>query len=328
MKVCLSWWRPGHRPGGRAQAIRGNVRGFLEAGHDVDLWFRDDLLADPDAVEANYDLLVVPYIDVAIDMEIPVHLQLGGYGNPDLDGAVIERALEAATSVSVLDPRLAFHYADRAGLDLNRARVIPNAPNVDLFEPLDAYLEGGHVLAPKVGGPYKRPEILNGIARSTPAITYRTFAGTDPPPVATNVVIRPAVPLSGMPDVYEAASVVLNPSVREGLPNVAFEAFASQRPFVSTPRGIALLQTIPEGVLDAGDFGLTAAAFTDAYRPLFYEGDHYKTAARSHLPDLVSDLMRDRRRRHELAERGRAWIDALDYSWRDKAGRIVEAAGL
>lgn len=327
-RVCVSWWPPTQRPGGRAQAIRGNVIGFLDAGFEVDMWFRDDLIANADEVEDRYDLLVVPYIDVAIEMDIPVHIQIGGYGSPQLDDQSIRGALDVADSVSVLDPRLAFHLNDRAGLDLDRASIIPNAPNTELFDPQDWSHQEGHVLVPKVGGPYKRPDILNPIAWETTALTYRAFSGPDPPGVADNVAIQPAVPLSGMPDVYGAASLVFNASERDGLPNVVYESFCTERPLVATPRGIGFLQTIPVGALDVGDFGTPASWFAEEYRTLFNEGqeDHYVTASESHLAVVLRDLMSDPVRRRRLAKRGRAWIDGLGYTWADKAELIVETA--
>lgn len=329
LTIALSWWGPQPTPGGRAQAIRGNAMGLFEAGHDVDLYWRRDINVLGTHAD-EYDLIIIPYFDVQLDTDTHVHLQVGGYDNPDAGADYFNEAFAAADSISLLDPRLALHFAEFTALDLEGCTIIPNAPNASVFEPMPRETQG-RVLIPKIGGPYKNAEIANEIARGADDVMFEALVGADPPRLMPNIIKRPAVPLSSMPQRYEQADLVVNPSEREGLPNVAFESFMTERMFMATPDGIGLLQTLPRDRIEAaiGDFGTANAAwFVDEYRDEFNEGDHYVTASPGHLTDAIPEFLDDPDSRWATAERGRAWIEAFasEYDWTTKAERLVEVA--
>lgn len=325
MKVAVAWWAPNLAAGGRAQAIRGNTRGFLEAGHDVDLYWRRDVNALQENAD-RYDVIVIPFFDVQLDVDTHVHLQVGGYDDPDADADYFRRAFEAADSISVLDPRLAMHFHEVAGLDLDDVVVIPNAANTELFPPQPRDRETGIVFVPKIGGPYKKAEELNVIASGCQDVTFEAHVSGEPPRLLANVIKRASIPLSGMPRRYGDASLVLNPSLREGLPNVAFEAFMSDRVFTATPDGIGLLQTIPMGALDVSDFGASASWFLDEYRGAFHTGEHYVTATPTQLRDVIPAYLNRREDRDVVATAGRDWIEAFAaFSWAGKADVLLDA---
>lgn len=324
MKVALTWWGPSFTAGGRTQAIRGNVSGFRDAGHVVDVYWREELGRLRESAD-DYDLIVTPYVDTTIDTSAHVHLQIGGSGDPDAEPDDFTPSFQAANTISVLDPRLALHFCQFADLDLRASTIIPNAPNLELFprQPFDE--AEGTVLCPKIDDRYKRANILNKVASHTRDVSYRAHAPSPPPALMPNVTKYGYVPLSAMPRLYAEASMVFNPSHREGLPNVAFEAFLSGRPFVTTPNGIGLLQTIPKDELDPGDFGRNSYEFIETYRGLFNRGDHYVTAAPEQLTQVIPDLLYDRDTAQEMAISGLEWVEQLGkrYTWEAKAEAIV-----
>lgn len=326
--VAIAWWQPMYGAGGRSQAIRGNVTGFLEAGCDVDLYLGDDRFSDLEARADEYDLILLPFISASIETETHVHLQIGGYGPPDVDVDAFANCAGLADTVSVLDAALATYFHEAAGLDLDVARVIPNAPNTDLFPPRGHNEEQGQVFVPKVGGPYKSPDLLRQTASQTPAIGYEAIAANGSIQSPSNVRVRPALPLDSMPDRYAAASAVYNPSSQEGLPNVAFEAFLTCRVYLARPRSIALVQTVPAADLDADDFGLAATEWLESYRTSIYTGDHYVTAADALMPRVIAFLMDHPERRAAIGDAAGEWVEAFDFNWTDKAERILALADL
>jgi glycosyltransferase involved in cell wall biosynthesis len=327
VNVAVCWWPPGPAPGGRTQAIRGNTRGFQAAGHDVDLWYKPEI-TDGEMPDDDYDLILTPFIDTMWgDTSAHVHLQLGGYGPPDLDDEAVRNVVDAADTVSVLDTRLAYHYQDRVGLDPADARVIPNPPNVDLFDAQPWGSTSGYAMIPKVGGPYKSAQRASDLAAKTPDVTYwtRTDENTG---LAGNVLTAAPVPLSAMPADYGRAELVVNPAKREGLPNVAFEAMLSERPYVAPRKATAEIQLLPAAALDPDDFGAPASWWRD--HTLDYEpGDHLVPADDAYLPNAVLDLLHDRDRRKDVGRRGREWVEQTfgtgedRWDWTSKAEAIV-----
>lgn len=324
MRVALSWWPPQPSPGGRSQAIRGNVVGFLEAGHDVDLYWSSEVDDLRDRA-GEYDLIVAPYYDVFFDdVDTPHLLQMGGWDSPDRDPGYFKEAFMKADILASIDPALVEHFQDLVDLDPSSVAIVPNAPNRDLFDVQDHDREEGFVLVPKIGGPYKSADLLNQVAGRSHDTLYEAHVGGEPPALYPNVTKRPGVPLSSMPDRYARASIVLNPSERETGPNVAVESFLSERPFVATPGGIGHLLTLPKEEIETFTPGLPAADYLSTPTQEAAAGNHFLTAPPEALPEMIQELMFDVEERRALARRGREWVEAWDYSWADKAAALVD----
>lgn len=325
MRVALSWWPPQTAPGGRSQAIRGNVLGFLEAGHDVDLYWPSQLEEFRDRAD-EYDLIVAPYYDIHFDdVDVPHILQMGGWDSPDRDPGYFKEAFQRADILTSIDPGLVEHFQELVDLDPAAVSIVPNAPNRRLFDVQDHGAEEGFVLVPKIGGPYKTADLLNQVAGGTYETTFEAHVAGDPPPLHRNVVKRPGVPLSTMPRRYARSTIVLNPSERETGPNVAVEAFLSQRPFVATSGGIGDLLTLPKEEIASFTPGLAATEYlSSATAEQIGAGEHYLATRPEILRELIPELMHDVDWRHDLARRGREWVDAWDYTWADKAAALVD----
>lgn len=337
LDVAISWWSPSEPPGGSSQAIRGNVKAFVDAGHDVELYWHDQMALLESRAD-RYDLVLVPYLwanqyrDLEAYRDTHLHLQIGGYGNPENDHRLMTRVLEAADSVSVLDVGPAQFYDEVDGMVLDDVAVIPNAPNADLFEPQPADATEGFVFTPKTGAYHKTGRLLAYTASRLPMTTFEAHlkrpqdfnraTGAQKP---ANVHLKPPVPFPAMGTRYREALMVFNAAERETLPNVCYEAMLSERAYVGYREAAAKLQTVPD--LDADDFGLSAADWLDEYRADVYAGDHLWLVSRQdQLPRAVEALLQDDAERRRVATAGREWIEnALgDYTWERKAELIVE----
>lgn len=274
MKVALSWWQPS--AGGSRQAIRGNCRALRAVADEVDLYWLEELgSADLD----QYDVTVVPYIQltgqVAPDAfaDTHLHLQLGGYA-PDPDPRAIQATVRAADTISALDPSIVRAYGDAVDFPTDAIGVVPNPPNWALFEthPIDA--AEGWVLAPQASKAVADAPGVDALAERTPGIRYETH-GTGVTGAPDNVVVRPPVPLTAMPGRYRQASVVAVPGPYDVLPNTAFEAFLSGRPYVCDERALGRVQSLPADVLDPEAFGTSVASFDDRFGDDYGAGEHY-----------------------------------------------------
>lgn len=341
LRVAIGWWRSSEPPGGASQAIRGNVKAFRDAGHDVTLYY-DNQMALLESHLDRYDLVLTPYLwadqyrnlSAFAEADARFVLQIGGFGNMDRDVRLLARTIAAADLVTVLDPSPALHYNEQVDLPLDEVLVIPNAPNLDVFDPQPVEATEGFVLSPKVGAFHKTGALLAGTAQSTPAITYeahvkrpRDYGEATGFQNPGNVHLKPPVPFSAMPSRYRDAVMVFNAAERETLPNVCFEAMMSERAYVAYREAVAMIQTIPD--LDPGDFGANVEWFMDEYQSRFYAGDHlYLVPDPDTLPEAVRGLYTAEEERWAIAARGREWVAALgrEYDWARKAELIVDAA--
>lgn len=384
LKVAVPWWTP-RNVGGSQQAIRGNVRGFVELGADVDLYvIRDwsDLQALTDGFGA-YDLVLWPFLANSADHEpgeAHVHQVVGGFGDPNLPDEQVRQTFDDADSVSFLDPLLAEHFDERVGVDLGRARMLLNPPNRELFDGdyvddwvvdceecgivaaadfeqqahahrgghLSGYghdatvhhrrfVDGGdgHVLVPKIGNRYKPGDALATIAAATPDVVYETSVvqplgtteATGTPDLPPNVYVRPGVPYTAMPRRYRRASAVLNVSEQEAGPNVAYEAWLADRPFLCTPGGIGYHKSLPAVAVDVDDVGAPMEWWLDHRRGYVGagNGEHYRAAEPAALADRVRAVIANDELRADLVEGGREWLAQLrGYGWAERARTIVE----
>lgn len=290
-------------------------------------------LEEFDLVSTSY-LFANQYRDVDAFAEASTHflLQVRGYGNPDQPDERLERVLEAADTVTVLDPGVAQFYSHL--MDLEEVSVVPNPPNLELFDAQDPDASEGFVLTPKTGSLHKSGAILAQTAAQTPAVTYEAhikrpqdFLQATNGQKPGNIHLKPPVPFTAMPRRYRDSLLVFNAAERETLPNVCYEALMSQRPYVAYRDAAATLQTIPD--LDTDDFGLTAQAFLEKYLDQMYAGDHlYLVSDQTTLPQAISQLLDDRDEREAVARRGREWVESTfqDYGWKEKAETLVEVA--
>lgn len=336
LDVAVSWWSPSSPPGGSSQAIRGNIKAFVDAGHDVDLYYHNQM-ALLESRAAEYDLVLCPYLwahqyrDLDAYADTHFHLQIGGYGNPQNDDALMERVLEATDSVSALDPGPVQFYGNMDGMEMDDVAIIPNAPNHGLFDEQPDDATEGYVLTPKTGAFHKTGALLVQAASQTPSITYeahlkraKDFQQATGGQKPANVHLKPPVPFTAMPERYRGALLVFNAAERETLPNVCFEAMLSGRAYVAHSEAVAQLQTIPD--LDPGDFGLDAQAFLELYQADLYAGDHlYLVSEPDMLGAAVENLLNNPDERRAVADRGREWIESISgYTWQRKAELILE----
>lgn len=338
LKVAVPWWTP-RSVGGSQQAIRGNVRGFLHMGADVDLYVIgnwQDALPIADRAD-EYDLILWPFLQEGLetdDGEGHVHSPIGGFGPADLDGELAARTFDMADSVSFLDPKLAVYFEDLAGVDLSECYHLLNPPNWDLFERRYTGRGHGHVLVPKVGGSHKTGQHLATVASNALDIAFETSvvqpvsAGqvSAPPNLPGNVRIRAGVPYTAMDDRYREASVVFNCSEREAGPNVAYEAFLTGRPFVATPGGIGHHKSKAADTVDMSDVGAPMDYYLEKHRDTFYTGagEHYRAADPDDLHVHLRELLEDEEAWRSVNKAAGKWLDALvGYDWQARAETIV-----
>lgn len=294
--VGLAWWTPAD--GGSQQAFVKNYAGLDAAGYEVRAYTAESL---PLMVEraTEFDWAFVPFVFSPEWVErlaerTHVHLQIGGYGGDDFDAA--ERAIDAADSVSVLDPQLAGPF------DSPGAPWIPNPPNLECFDATDS--TEGYVLVPKqaAGGG------LGAFRETVEAHPDEEFVvlGSSFPGPPANVTIRPKVPWSWTPEVYAGAKSVVNVFEREGLPNVAYEAFLTATPYVAVHEaGIGWTQAAGEPLVTR--IADSASSFLPNY------SDHYVTELEDATP--------------EVGRRGRAWVEAwaeTGWGWAKKFDAVQE----
>lgn len=337
MKVAITHWSIGEPPGGASQRIRGDVKGFVEAGHDVDLYYHDELQRLEERME-DYDLVSTPYLfadqyhDLDAYEDTHHHLQIGGFGNTRKDPNLIKQTVESADSVSVLDPNPALFYADQIDLDLQETTLIPNPPNKELFEPQPWDATDAYIFTPKIGAYHKTGQILQYVAAGNPTHVFEAHVKhieivnqyVERWPM--NVHLKPPVPFSFMPMRYMGSELVLNAAERETLPNVAYEAMMSGRPYVSTEDAAAFIQKIQD--LDSDDFGSSVDWFLGEH-PDHTDPNHLVSVEDTERLDMVvGELMDNRDRRKRLGERGVEWVSDVfgEWGWREKAELIVEQA--
>lgn len=299
-RVAFAWWPPAN--GGSQQAFVSNYNGLVGAGFEVVVFNSMSLGRMLDAAP-SVDWAFVPFVFYpdfveALAEETHVHLQVGGYGRDDWDAA--ERAIDAADTVSVLDPQL----ADRFGCP--GAPWVPNPPNFRMFH-AQPVPPDGYVLVPKqvAGGG------LGGcreVAESHPDERFVVLGSSFPDP-PENVTIRPKAPLSWMPEAYAGAKAVVNPVEREGLPNTAYEAFLTATPYVFLyDEGIGRTQAVTEPLV------WQAGEPCDKVNALVHAGHHWTRD----LDDALDHPV--------IGESGRQWAETwgeAGWGWAEKMETVA-----
>lgn len=339
MRIALLWWMPEESPGGARQAVRGNVKGVRDAGHEIDLYYADS--SGPLMRNAgDYDMVISPviyeedYVDMGAFDDTHLHLQIGGFGdlNKGFDG--IKSAINKADSVSALDLRPLFRFKKGGGMDVSDIRIIPNPPNLDLFDRENREESEGFVLVPKVGCTHKTGTLLHDVARTCGNITFEahvdntsTLMECSEEVLPQNVRPKPPVPFTHMQSRYRDCSMVFNASERDCLPNTVYEGFMTGRPVVADKSGIGTTQTIPN--LDTTDFGMSAKAFQEKYKDDFFAGRHVMvTEEVGRMGNCMTDVLMDKGEWRELSDRGHNWVHETysDWGWQEKIETILEVA--
>lgn len=336
MRVALLWW-PIRGPGGAAQATRGNLKG-LQALDNVDVDFyqsrEDSITQFPDRIP-EYDLVIYPFLHFSEWFsedrreDTHWHLQIGGHAGDEPTRLALEETLEVTDTASVLDPNLAVYFNDRFDFPMDDVAVIPNPPNTDHF-PLQPHTDSSRVFVPQIGTQHKQGRFLAKVADVTPDIRYIAHAkAMDTDGVYAqpdNVDVIPPVPFSAMPGEYRDCAVVLSGSQREGLPNVAYEAFCSARPYVSKPRAIGRIQSLPQDKLDPAWFGRSTRWWLENVTA-YYDGEHCHVHEYAQfVADMVRRFVDDTAARRAAGDQSRAWIDAVfdQWGWAEKARAILD----
>jgi glycosyltransferase involved in cell wall biosynthesis len=331
MDIALTWWQIS--AGGSRQAIRGNVRAFEQAGHDVDLYLGNETdQLEQAARNGDYDAVVMPYIhyhgDWSAYENTHVHLQLGGYPAEDKP-ALTKAAIENADTVSALDPTIVSHFQDFWPLDPSKIALVPNPPNRDLFARHPRTAASDHVLVPKLGSPQKAVDELAEIAAASPTIEYHALYTGDspqPPHIGPNVLHQPSVPFTQMPNQYRDALVVANPSKKDVLPNTAFEAWLSGRPYVCRESAIGYVQSIPAEYLNTNHWGKSVVQWYVEFEDEIGTGEHYidhddNDAA---IGESVHTLATNPEKWERVVSAADDWLDAWgDWDWQSKGEALT-----
>lgn len=326
MNVALSWWHPTN--GGSQQAIRGNVKALREAGHDVTLYYANEI-SQMEADQAAYDFVLIPYPQYPGDLDVyedtHVHLQLGGFAADPNPGQTLYTARNVDT-VSVLDPSYVDFLSQHVTVNKSNLALIPNAPNFDLFSVEDHTNE--FVLVAGIGSAQKPTTDMAKIARQTPDLDYKVlYNGEQPPEIGEdNVFLYPAVPFTQMPEMYKQASAVLNPSKRDVLPNTAFEAFITGTPYVVRNEAIGFVQSVEESFVDLDAFGSSVADWMDQYKSEIGSGRHFANGrSNEDIARSVRIVHDDDDTRQEVVEEAsdfmRTWHD---WTWQRKGEVLTE----
>jgi hypothetical protein len=327
VKVALSLPEATPHAGELSLAIRGNVLGFQQAGHDVTVYYESDLPRLAGHTE-EYDLVVLPYLDKTIDTgETHLHHEIGWFGPQDLDPRLVANTFEKSDSVSMSDPAMPEKAAWFGHLDVtvDHVAMIPSPPPLDLFPGQPREAGDGTVLIPTLRDEYAPDRRCAAIVRHTPMITYRAHSRNLDHGLPGNVRRYPPVPVSALPRRYGGVELVFNPAQIEALPSTCSRAFCSKRAYVSANEAIGALQTIPADAIDTDGFGASVGWWLGSYESSFFQGDHYFSPGTEGLPEVLEMVMGDRELRWEVAERGREWIETIfgEWGWQQKAETIV-----
>lgn len=326
MKVAVMWWPMSE--GGSQQAIRGNVKAFED--HDVDLYLGDETVNELVECADEYDFVLTPFVHYSGDLtafeDTHLHLQFGGYP-VEANIEQTQKIVNAADSVSCLDPSiLTDFYSQHLNIDLSQVSVIPNPPNWELFESHPYEASDEFAFIPKIGSEQKQVDELTEVAKNARTEHFEShYVGNNRVDLPDNVTLRPSVPFSHMPNRYRDARVIVNPSRLDVLPNTAFEAFMSHRPYICKPSAIGHVQSIPAEALDTDEFGMSVSHWRNLHEDHIGEADHYVSASRPEdIADAVFNLMTDLQYWHEVTDAADDWLDAwARWSWKDKGELLL-----
>lgn len=328
MKIGLTWWAPS--AGGSRQAVRGNHRALSAAGHDVTLrTLQDHRQLESEARRGRYDAVVMPYLhypgDLSAYADTHLHLQIGGLpASPQPD--LTMRSIEAADTVSVLDPSILREFAFDAAAAPAEFSVIPNPPNRELFTRQDATASGEYVFVAKLGGSQRGESDIGAVARAAPNERFAArYTGDRLPSLPPNVTLYPPVPLTAMPNQYAQSRIVLNPSAEDVLPNTAFEAFLSGRPYIAREAALGDIQSLPADVLDPSAFGLPCAAWLDRFGDAVGAGEHVVTGdSPAALAAAVGDIMSNDQHWAAIVAAADEYLDAwVGWDWQAKGETLT-----
>lgn len=329
MNVAIAWWPI--TSGGSQQAVRGNVKAFIDAGHDVDV-YPGAPMQILENLGDHHDLLVVPFIQYdgnweQLTEDIHVHLQAGGFPK-DIEEEKLARSFEYADTVSVLDPSmLDLYVGEIIDVDYDDIALIPNPPNRDLFERSPREEAGERFLASRVGSFQKGDNELHEVANHAPTEEFFAHhvsgAGTDKP---RNVTYYPVVPWTSMPRKYRQAYGIINPCKKDILPNTAFEAFMTGRPYITRASAIGHIQAVPPDHLDPTEFGVSVEEWQDRHGEAVGDGTHfYASQDPAELGNACFEVATDEELWAEMVEAGFEYLDAWEgWGWKEKADTIIE----
>lgn len=331
MKIALCWASPENPPGSATQAIRGHTTGLQANNIHVDLYY-DELLNELPERQDEYRAVIWPsnlfnaYQIKALE-DVHRHFHLIGVDMPSNETA-FQEALYEADSISCVDPNCAYFFSQRFDLELSDITLIPNSPNLDVFPQYEP-TNGGYVFSPKTGAAQKQGHSLIDIAEVCPNSVFETHTASPDvlAPVPFNVNVKPPVSWSQMPPRYKDSSFVLNVAQNEGLPNVCFEAFCSNRLYVSIESSIGRVQTVHKNNLSDLAFGIDMQTFHDKYNEYYRTGEHYITGQSvDDLVEVTRELRRNRGYRDLVASEGREWVEEFGelWSWKDVSKTMLE----
>lgn len=327
MRLAVSWWDP--TTGGSQQAIRGNTRALQDAGHDVDLYLASQI-GQLEAHADEYDAVVIPYVhyhgDLAAFDDTHLHLQLGGYP-AEPQPAATQQSLQAADTVSCLDPSILGYYQQWLDIDIASVALIPNPPNRALFDRQPAKDAGEHALVVKLGSAQKGAGELYDIAKAARTETFVVHhtGENGAPDLPDNVWLRPPVPFVAMPRQYGRARLVVNPSTQDVLPNTAFEAFLSGRPYVCRPEAIGQVQSIPAAALEPGEFGRSVDWWHGVHRAAIGAGEHVVLCEEpEEFGQAILELVTNDREWRRVVEAADEWLESWGaWDWESKGHALT-----
>jgi hypothetical protein len=327
MKVALAWWTP--TAGGSHQAIRGNTKALLDAGHEVELYL--DEMEELAEETHRFDAVVSPHIHFPVDLEdfkdTHLHLQLGGFPT-EAEPVNAKETLMKCDTISVLDPSIIRGYLQQHfKVNLADFALIPNPPNRELFQRYDLEEAKDYALVAKLGSKQKPGAELEQIAGNAPGDDFVVhYSGPRTSNIADNVTRRPTVPFTNMGNRYQDARVVLNPSSQDVLPNTAFEAFLTGRPYICRIHAIGDVQSIPRDWLNTSEYGINVRRWIQKYQDNIGEGEHYfGLDENGDMANVVHKLLKHDNMVRKTTKLSDEWLEAWgDWDWSSKGEVLTE----
>jgi hypothetical protein len=324
MKVAVMWWQMSS--GGTQQAIRGNVKAF----DDVDLYLGNEVERLEECA-SEYDFVLTPFVHYDRNLEAyddtHLHLQFGGYPS-EAQIKKTQRMVNYVDSMSALDPSiLTDFYCQHLDIDLNNVSLIPNPPNWELFDSRTFESSDASVMIPKVGSEQKNVGEVTEMAKAARTEHFKmNYVGDSRIDMPDNVTPMPRVPFTEMPSRYEDSLVVANPSTLDVLPNTAYEAFLSHRPYVCRTEALGDVQSIPASELDPDEFGMSVQQWLDEHTYDINDGDHFMSGDNgTALGNHVFKLMTDLELWHDVTDAADKWLYAwARWNWKDKGELLLD----
>lgn len=333
---------------GSQAAVLGNVRGFQHFG-DVEFIAMSTgggpTVRERD-ISSGADLVFIP--DFSIVLSSVPHLfavlQFGGRGPAQLWrlGAFngLHRVSDSVELITILDTNLhQWLTTKKQPWRWDTFHLVPNGLHYDLFQypPKEPEKELFTVLAPKIGAPAKTGASFANVAHIVHNKGYRNIRFVAPVQNVTHYLVsRDIIPIEPvlfykMPKLYQMCDVVLNIPPEEVLPNSAFEAFLSAKPFIVLNDGLSTcigdIQTVATQYIDKmkTDFGTSVESFHDKWADKFWTGDHF-LAGKSYteVAEIIIDLYEHPDLKEKVGAKAREWSLSLNWTWEDKCKLILD----